>query len=151
MKRVRYLDNLRSKGTFADFYDPEAEKHPLPAYPYRWAPEGLLTMRQLRARGLRPGGQEIASCGATEAGSAASPTSTRRSRPSPGGRRLPPSARPSAKRSGPGARARAAAKSRGISFPIAGRMQPMRGRLESAPGMRPGRRETKRNRKTNGS
>ena len=27
--------------------------------PYRWAPTGLATRRQLRARGLRPGGQPI--------------------------------------------------------------------------------------------
>lgn len=27
-----------------------------PVYPYRLAPEGLMTRRQLRARGLRPGG-----------------------------------------------------------------------------------------------
>ena len=31
----------------------------MPTYPYRLAPAGLLTMRQLRARGLRPGGQDI--------------------------------------------------------------------------------------------
>jgi hypothetical protein len=28
----------------------------LPVYPYRCAPDGLLTRRQLRAAGLRPGG-----------------------------------------------------------------------------------------------
>ncbi|WTX01174.1 hypothetical protein OG216_47900 (plasmid) [Streptomycetaceae bacterium NBC_01309] len=31
-----------------------------PIYRYRLAPEGLLTRRQLRARGLRPAGQPIA-------------------------------------------------------------------------------------------
>ncbi|MFG2789184.1 RRQRL motif-containing zinc-binding protein [Streptomyces sp. NPDC048419] len=31
----------------------------LPVYPWRLAPEGLATVRQLRARGLRPGGQEV--------------------------------------------------------------------------------------------
>lgn len=31
-----------------------------PVYPYRLAPDGLMTRRQLRARGLRPGGQEPA-------------------------------------------------------------------------------------------
>ncbi|WP_019431912.1 RRQRL motif-containing zinc-binding protein [Streptomyces sp. AA0539] len=30
----------------------------LPVYPWRCAPDGLATYRQLRARGLRPGGQE---------------------------------------------------------------------------------------------
>ncbi|MFJ9410826.1 RRQRL motif-containing zinc-binding protein [Streptomyces sp. NPDC101393] len=31
----------------------------LPVYRWRLAPEGLATYRQLRAQGLRPGGQEI--------------------------------------------------------------------------------------------
>jgi hypothetical protein len=32
----------------------------LPVYPWRCAPEGLATRRQLRALGLRPGGQDVA-------------------------------------------------------------------------------------------
>ncbi|WSQ11162.1 hypothetical protein OG604_27345 [Streptomyces sp. NBC_01231] len=32
----------------------------VPVYPWRLAPEGLATNRQLRARGLRPGGQDVA-------------------------------------------------------------------------------------------
>jgi hypothetical protein len=32
----------------------------LPTYRWRLAPEGLATVRQLRARGLRPGGQDVA-------------------------------------------------------------------------------------------
>ncbi|MEV6616028.1 RRQRL motif-containing zinc-binding protein [Streptomyces sp. NPDC051051] len=32
----------------------------LPTYPWRLAPEGLATRRQLRAMGLRPGGQDVA-------------------------------------------------------------------------------------------
>ncbi|MFE9385840.1 RRQRL motif-containing zinc-binding protein [Streptomyces sp. NPDC007025] len=32
----------------------------LPAYRWRLAPDGYATRRQLRARGLRPGGQEVA-------------------------------------------------------------------------------------------
>ena len=40
--------------------DPDGTRHGLPTYPYRWAPEGLLTIRQLRAQGLRPGGQTVA-------------------------------------------------------------------------------------------
>ncbi|MFD9032659.1 RRQRL motif-containing zinc-binding protein [Streptomyces sp. NPDC059567] len=31
----------------------------LPVYPWRLAPVGLATFRQLRARGLRPGGQPV--------------------------------------------------------------------------------------------
>ncbi|MEU3514186.1 RRQRL motif-containing zinc-binding protein [Streptomyces sp. NPDC006654] len=32
----------------------------LPVYPWRLAPDGLATLRQLRAQGLRPGGQGVA-------------------------------------------------------------------------------------------
>ncbi|WP_369041923.1 RRQRL motif-containing zinc-binding protein [Streptomyces sp. Midd1] len=32
----------------------------IPVYPWRLAPDGLATLRQLRARGLRPGGQDVA-------------------------------------------------------------------------------------------
>ncbi|GGZ24230.1 RRQRL motif-containing zinc-binding protein [Streptomyces poonensis] len=32
----------------------------IPVYSWRLAPEGLATRRQLRARGLRPGGQDVA-------------------------------------------------------------------------------------------
>jgi hypothetical protein len=45
---------------YLDFYDPDGTRYGLPTYPYRWAPRGLLTIRQLRARGLRPGGQQPA-------------------------------------------------------------------------------------------
>ncbi|MEU6589392.1 RRQRL motif-containing zinc-binding protein [Streptomyces sp. NPDC046881] len=31
----------------------------LPVYPWRLAPDGLATLRQLRALGLRPGGQDV--------------------------------------------------------------------------------------------
>ncbi|MEV6109639.1 RRQRL motif-containing zinc-binding protein [Streptomyces sp. NPDC051940] len=41
-------------------YDPQGLRYGVPTYPWRMAPEGLATRRQLRARGLRPGGQEIA-------------------------------------------------------------------------------------------
>ncbi|MEU0156748.1 RRQRL motif-containing zinc-binding protein [Micromonospora fulviviridis] len=40
------------------FYDPTGERFGLPTYPFKLAPDGLLTRRQLRARQLRPGGQE---------------------------------------------------------------------------------------------
>src|SRR5713226_936970 len=57
---VPLLDGLRGKGILAQFYDPDGQRHGLPTYPYHWAPKGLYTTRQLRARGLRPGGQQIA-------------------------------------------------------------------------------------------
>jgi hypothetical protein len=60
MSRVPYLDNLYGHGLHVQFYDPEGQRYGLPTYPYHWAPAGLLTIRQLRARGLRPGGQDIA-------------------------------------------------------------------------------------------
>jgi hypothetical protein len=39
------------------FYDPTGSRYGIPTFPYRLAPEGYATRRQLRARGLRPGGQ----------------------------------------------------------------------------------------------
>jgi hypothetical protein len=60
MTRVPYLDNLRTtRNIFTEFYDPDGQRYGRPTYPYHWAPAGLLTIRQLRARGLRPGGQDI--------------------------------------------------------------------------------------------
>jgi hypothetical protein len=42
-------------------YDPTGRYHGgLPTYPYRLAPTGLATRRQLCAMGLRPNGQDIA-------------------------------------------------------------------------------------------
>jgi hypothetical protein len=58
--RVTYLDDLSGRGFFLEFYDPDGERYGLPTYPYHSAPAGLLTIRQLRAKGLRPGGQEVA-------------------------------------------------------------------------------------------
>ncbi len=58
-RRTPYLDELRTRGTWAEFYDPDGERFGIPTFPYYYAPDGLLTRRQLRARGLRPGGQEI--------------------------------------------------------------------------------------------
>ncbi|MBF6046378.1 hypothetical protein GO001_14275 [Streptomyces sp. NRRL B-1677] len=46
--------------TLADCFDPTGERFGIPTYPWRYAPEGLATRRQLRARGLRPGGQPVA-------------------------------------------------------------------------------------------
>ncbi|WP_369183655.1 RRQRL motif-containing zinc-binding protein [Streptomyces sp. Y1] len=43
------------------FWDPEGRRFGgIPTYPWRMAPAGLLTRSQLRARGLRPGGQDVA-------------------------------------------------------------------------------------------
>ena len=58
-RRVPTLDGARHRGIFVQFYDPDGTRYGLPTYPYHWAPKGLLTIRQLRARGLRPGGQPV--------------------------------------------------------------------------------------------
>ncbi|MEU3494479.1 RRQRL motif-containing zinc-binding protein [Kitasatospora cineracea] len=42
------------------FWDPAGERFGTPTYPWRLAPDGLKTRRQLRACGLRPGGQPVA-------------------------------------------------------------------------------------------
>ncbi|WP_327135918.1 hypothetical protein OG311_38110 (plasmid) [Streptomyces sp. NBC_01343] len=42
------------------FHDPDGAEYGIPTYPRRLAPDGLATRRQLRARGLRPGGQDVA-------------------------------------------------------------------------------------------
>lgn len=49
-----------SRLTLADCFDPDGERFGIPTYPWRYAPDDLATRRQLRVRGLRPGGQEIA-------------------------------------------------------------------------------------------
>ncbi|MEU3603686.1 RRQRL motif-containing zinc-binding protein [Streptomyces sp. NPDC006798] len=41
-------------------YDPTGALHGIPTYPWRLAPDGYATRRQLRAAGLRPGGQPVA-------------------------------------------------------------------------------------------
>ncbi|MFI6910474.1 RRQRL motif-containing zinc-binding protein [Nonomuraea sp. NPDC050394] len=43
----------------ARFWDPTGARYGLPSYPWRMAPPHLLTLRQLAARGLRPGGQGV--------------------------------------------------------------------------------------------
>jgi hypothetical protein len=56
--RNAYLDQLYArKRIYVEFYDPDGARYGMPTYPWRCAPDGLLTTRQLRARGLRPGGQ----------------------------------------------------------------------------------------------
>ncbi|WP_285686736.1 RRQRL motif-containing zinc-binding protein [Actinoplanes sp. NBRC 103695] len=42
------------------FYDPTGERFGLPTYPFKLAPDGYATRRQLQARSLRPGGQSVA-------------------------------------------------------------------------------------------
>jgi hypothetical protein len=56
--RVPALEGARTRGIFTEFYDPDGCRLGLPTYPFHWAPDGLLTRRQLRAKNLRPGGQE---------------------------------------------------------------------------------------------
>ncbi|MFJ8110048.1 RRQRL motif-containing zinc-binding protein [Streptomyces sp. NPDC096132] len=40
--------------------DPNGARYGIPTYPWRMAPDGYATRRQLRTRGLRPGGQPVA-------------------------------------------------------------------------------------------
>ncbi|MGW1551782.1 RRQRL motif-containing zinc-binding protein [Streptomyces sp. NPDC002346] len=46
--------------TFGKCYDPTGAMHGIPTFPWKFAPEGYATRRQLRDRGLRPGGQAVA-------------------------------------------------------------------------------------------
>jgi hypothetical protein len=41
-------------------FDPTGDRFGVPTYPWRFAPDGYATRRQLRAAGLRPGGQPVA-------------------------------------------------------------------------------------------
>lgn len=45
---------------FGKCFDPTGATFGIPTYPWRYAPDGYATRRQLRARGLRPGGQPVA-------------------------------------------------------------------------------------------
>ncbi len=58
--RPARAESCLAKGLYLEFYDPGGARYGCPTYPWRLAPAGLATMRQLRARGLRPGGQDIA-------------------------------------------------------------------------------------------
>ncbi len=42
------------------FHDPDGARFGIPTFPFRLAPDGYATRRQLRAVGLRPGGQPVA-------------------------------------------------------------------------------------------
>ncbi|MFF5176971.1 RRQRL motif-containing zinc-binding protein [Micromonospora sp. NPDC000316] len=44
----------------AAYWDPDAERYDVPTFWWQGAPDGYATRRQLRAHGLRPGGQPIA-------------------------------------------------------------------------------------------
>lgn len=50
------LDKLTYRGFFCEFYDPPGVKYGFPTYPFHAAPQHLVTRRQLRQAGLRPGG-----------------------------------------------------------------------------------------------
>lgn len=41
------------------FHDPDGARYGLPTYPWRCAPDGLATRRQLTVAGLRPGGSPV--------------------------------------------------------------------------------------------
>ncbi|WP_248964545.1 RRQRL motif-containing zinc-binding protein [Sphaerisporangium perillae] len=41
------------------YWDPTGAEFGIPTYPYRMAPKGLATRRQLTALGLRPAGQDV--------------------------------------------------------------------------------------------
>ena len=58
-RRVPFLDEAKSRGVWPEYYDPEGTRYGLPTYPFHYAPAGFLTRRQLRERGLRPGGQDV--------------------------------------------------------------------------------------------
>jgi hypothetical protein len=52
---------MRTTRRLKGSYDPDGARHGgLPTYPWRMAPKGLATRRQLAAAGLRPAGQPIA-------------------------------------------------------------------------------------------
>ncbi|MDX3133654.1 hypothetical protein PV367_28630 [Streptomyces europaeiscabiei] len=46
--------------SFGKCYDPTGARYGIPTFPWRYAPDGYATRRQLRAKGLRPGGQPVA-------------------------------------------------------------------------------------------
>jgi hypothetical protein len=54
------LDALGARtGIRVEFYDPDGRRYGFPTFPYHYAPDGLATLRQLRADGLRPAGQPV--------------------------------------------------------------------------------------------
>ena len=59
-RRIPTLDGATHRGIHVQFYDPDGRRYGIPTYPYHRAPKSLYTVRQLRAQGLRPGGQSPA-------------------------------------------------------------------------------------------
>ena len=54
-----FLDALGQRtGIRVEFYDPDGSQYGFPTFPFHYAPDGLATLRQLRADGLRPNGQD---------------------------------------------------------------------------------------------
>jgi hypothetical protein len=54
-----FLDALSHRtGIRVEFYDPTGRRYGFPTFPYRQAPDGLATRRQLRADGLSPNGYD---------------------------------------------------------------------------------------------
>lgn len=49
---------MRATRIRAAFHDPMGTRYGIPTYMWQLAPEGLATRRQLRARGLAPGGHD---------------------------------------------------------------------------------------------
>jgi hypothetical protein len=55
----QFLDALGARtGIRVEFYDPTGSRYGFPTFPYRYAPDGLATRRQLRAQGLCPNGYD---------------------------------------------------------------------------------------------
>lgn len=78
MSTDSFLEALGARtGIKVEFYDPTGSRYGFPTFPYRYAPDGLATRRQLRRDGLRPNGQDRSrkSSGGT-ANSSASPSFT---------------------------------------------------------------------------
>ncbi|MGW4543271.1 RRQRL motif-containing zinc-binding protein [Streptomyces chartreusis] len=46
--------------TYGKCFDPTGARFGVPTFPWQFAPDGYATRRQLRERGLRPGGQPVA-------------------------------------------------------------------------------------------
>jgi hypothetical protein len=54
-----FLDALGQRtGIRVEFYDPDGSRYGFPTFPFRYAPDGLATRRQLRAEGLSPNGYD---------------------------------------------------------------------------------------------
>jgi hypothetical protein len=51
---------MRASRYRTEFCDPTGARYGIPTYWWRGAPDGYATRRQLRAAGLRPGGQPVA-------------------------------------------------------------------------------------------